>query len=209
MLPDRVSNPGPLTYESGALPIALLGPATELLLMSVYPFALNITATTGLSDATALYSVVKRVPRLIYIYYLQNEYKKSYFFEDPELCKCQKSNYKELGIGPSINRHFLIRYLTGARTKCLFSKYLRHTVSPLYKIRSSQLDARGVGFCGIWQLKLEVGVGSLLFDYLIAIMLILGFVVIVCWGGTSAGMAGWGWGHALPVETCSFAVLAN
>ena len=27
MLPDRVSNPGPLTYESGALPIALQGPA--------------------------------------------------------------------------------------------------------------------------------------------------------------------------------------
>ena len=28
MLPDRVSNPGPLTYESGALPIVLHGPAT-------------------------------------------------------------------------------------------------------------------------------------------------------------------------------------
>ena len=28
MLPDRVSNPGPLTYESGVLPIALRGPAT-------------------------------------------------------------------------------------------------------------------------------------------------------------------------------------
>ena len=27
MLPDRVSNPGPPTYESGALPIALRGPA--------------------------------------------------------------------------------------------------------------------------------------------------------------------------------------
>ena len=27
MLPDRVSNPGPLTYQSGALPIALRGPA--------------------------------------------------------------------------------------------------------------------------------------------------------------------------------------
>ena len=27
MLPDRVSNPGPLTNESGALPIALRGPA--------------------------------------------------------------------------------------------------------------------------------------------------------------------------------------
>ena len=30
MLPDRVSNPGPLTYESGALPIALRGPAQLL-----------------------------------------------------------------------------------------------------------------------------------------------------------------------------------
>ena len=27
MLPDRVLNPGPLTYESGALPIPLRGPA--------------------------------------------------------------------------------------------------------------------------------------------------------------------------------------
>ena len=33
MLPDRVSNPGPLTYESGALPIALRGPAYQLLYM--------------------------------------------------------------------------------------------------------------------------------------------------------------------------------
>ena len=30
MLPDRVSNPGHLTYESGALPIALRGPAAGL-----------------------------------------------------------------------------------------------------------------------------------------------------------------------------------
>ena len=29
MLPDRVSNPGPLTYESGALPIAPRGPAVR------------------------------------------------------------------------------------------------------------------------------------------------------------------------------------
>ena len=27
MLPDRVLNPGPLTYETGALPIELRGPA--------------------------------------------------------------------------------------------------------------------------------------------------------------------------------------
>ena len=31
MLPDRVSNLGPLTYESGALPIALRGPALMVL----------------------------------------------------------------------------------------------------------------------------------------------------------------------------------
>ena len=32
MLPDRVSNPGSLTYESGALPIALRGPASILII---------------------------------------------------------------------------------------------------------------------------------------------------------------------------------
>ena len=31
MRPDRVSNPGPLTYESGALPTALRGLAQVLL----------------------------------------------------------------------------------------------------------------------------------------------------------------------------------
>ena len=30
MWPDRVSNPGPLTYEAGALPIALRGPACSV-----------------------------------------------------------------------------------------------------------------------------------------------------------------------------------
>ena len=29
MLPDRVSNPGPLTYESDALPTALRGPVSS------------------------------------------------------------------------------------------------------------------------------------------------------------------------------------
>ena len=36
MLPDRVSNPGPLAYESGALPIALPGPATIWLTFVLY-----------------------------------------------------------------------------------------------------------------------------------------------------------------------------
>ena len=43
MLPDRVSNPGPLTYESDALPIALRGPACMLersakLILAYWPF---------------------------------------------------------------------------------------------------------------------------------------------------------------------------
>ena len=51
MLPDRVSNPGPLTYESGALPIALRGPAcirlrdstTRMMLQGqmLYPYDCN------------------------------------------------------------------------------------------------------------------------------------------------------------------------
>ena len=36
MLPDRVSNPGPLTYESGALSIALRGPATPIHVCKIY-----------------------------------------------------------------------------------------------------------------------------------------------------------------------------
>ena len=43
MLPDRVSNPGPLTYESGALPIALRGPAiVESEWRSVIVVSLNV-----------------------------------------------------------------------------------------------------------------------------------------------------------------------
>ena len=41
MLPDRVSNPGPLTYESGALPIALRGPAASLCNQLLPGFASN------------------------------------------------------------------------------------------------------------------------------------------------------------------------
>ena len=42
MLPDWVSNPGPLTYESGALPIALRGPA--LLFMGQFTGNIGNTA---------------------------------------------------------------------------------------------------------------------------------------------------------------------
>ena len=43
MLPDRVSNPGPLTYESGALPIELRGPAQTLSLVLIMSLPLITT----------------------------------------------------------------------------------------------------------------------------------------------------------------------
>ena len=42
MLPDRVSNPGPLTYESGALPIALRDPAPKLFVKDLLNLMLHI-----------------------------------------------------------------------------------------------------------------------------------------------------------------------
>ena len=43
MLPDRVSNPRPLTYESGALPIALRGPATRFMALNIFQDLLQQT----------------------------------------------------------------------------------------------------------------------------------------------------------------------
>ena len=42
MLPDRVSNPGPLTYESGALPIALRGSA-EIEGYNIFSVAIHVS----------------------------------------------------------------------------------------------------------------------------------------------------------------------
>ena len=52
MLPDRVSNPGPLTYESGALPTALRGPATVGGVDYTNSIPLSVTngRTDGLTD---------------------------------------------------------------------------------------------------------------------------------------------------------------
>ena len=41
MLPDRVSNPVPLTYESGDLPIALRGPA-KLFGLNIFLFQASV-----------------------------------------------------------------------------------------------------------------------------------------------------------------------
>ena len=49
MLPDRVSNPGPLTYESGALPIALRDPALLFVHLSYIYMGRSLP---GLNDIT-------------------------------------------------------------------------------------------------------------------------------------------------------------
>ena len=52
MLPDRVSNPGPLTYESGALPIALRGPATRLVVMKFHIYPSGVGETKSCSNGS-------------------------------------------------------------------------------------------------------------------------------------------------------------
>ena len=60
MLPDRVSNPGPLTYESDALPIALHGPAVlfekEEKLSLNYPHYLLLSGALKFSKELYLHS---------------------------------------------------------------------------------------------------------------------------------------------------------
>ena len=46
MLPDRVSNPGPLTYESGDLPIALRGPAPLIYKILILRTAIDLHVAT-------------------------------------------------------------------------------------------------------------------------------------------------------------------
>ena len=52
MLPDRVSNPGPLTYESGALPIALRGPAINT--QECIKIILSLSFIPGILTRTAI-----------------------------------------------------------------------------------------------------------------------------------------------------------
>ena len=63
MLPDRLSNPGPLTYESGALPIALRGPA---IYMMATPSAIRSSSSPRVNDVckTVTSPLVSRVRRL-------------------------------------------------------------------------------------------------------------------------------------------------
>ena len=59
MLPDRVSNPGPLTYESGALPIALRGPAGP-------PTYESVVLPIALRGPAAMHQYLITVPKSAY-----------------------------------------------------------------------------------------------------------------------------------------------
>ena len=59
MLPDRVSNPGPLTYESGALPTALRGLAHYYAKRKCY-----IRSTQAKSNGSTKGNIVDQYPWL-------------------------------------------------------------------------------------------------------------------------------------------------
>ena len=60
MLPDRVSNPEPLTYESGALPIVVRGPALLLFRAATHKRELYKYANSKYSDQpTHLRSLIR------------------------------------------------------------------------------------------------------------------------------------------------------
>ena len=55
MLPDRVSNPGPLIYESGALPIALRGPAGMFSIIKLKAlYYMNVWSVTSMYDLSTV-----------------------------------------------------------------------------------------------------------------------------------------------------------
>ena len=68
MLPDRVSNPGPLTYESGALPIALRGQACLLIVCDTDIYAIMAINISRASNRLILVKDVgNHLSHIIYI----------------------------------------------------------------------------------------------------------------------------------------------
>ena len=64
MLPDRVSNPGPLTYESDALPIALRGPGTLSKFNIVFQ---KLSFFLFLDTSEELYESFATIKQMIYL----------------------------------------------------------------------------------------------------------------------------------------------
>ena len=77
MWPDRVSNPGPLTYESGALPTALRGPAgmdKKIVLLALSPAA-------HLRKLNSVYGRSDSLPKSFGFAKLYNRFDKRYMLE--------------------------------------------------------------------------------------------------------------------------------
>ena len=64
MWPDRVSNPGPPTYESGALPIALRGPARVTVVISAILFN-TFLRYSSLSAKRFIFDIVRGIAPLV------------------------------------------------------------------------------------------------------------------------------------------------
>ena len=77
MWPNRASNPGPLTYESGALPTALRSPAnnnkhvTVIITIAVYITIINNHSSVHVTVIiiTAVYRLLSLLPRQYTYYY--------------------------------------------------------------------------------------------------------------------------------------------
>ena len=65
MWPDRVSNPGPLTYESGTLPTALRGPATVIVTVTCVKSGVFVYSPEGgcVSDSAKCLMSRRQFPR--------------------------------------------------------------------------------------------------------------------------------------------------
>ena len=70
MLPDRVSNPGPLTYESGALPMALRGPAIFFFFESVFLVRSNRSNNRNVPNYATNYLCSGCLCRCFYLLFL-------------------------------------------------------------------------------------------------------------------------------------------
>ena len=68
MLPDLVSNQGPLTYESGALPIALRGPASVV--YEQHKFRHNLTSDLIVTLTLGVGTYLLCATHLLIIFYL-------------------------------------------------------------------------------------------------------------------------------------------
>ena len=104
MLPDRVSNLGPLTYESGALPIALRGPAIEVCrLTQVYTWTIWIIRYQSLEilyDLIYNLTICIRGGRVVRWSWVDFQYGASYNLDvcrARALCACSRCGWRLFG----------------------------------------------------------------------------------------------------------------